>query len=232
MFARVADLSGGQQQRVAVARALINRPKVLLLDEPLGSLDLKLRKAMQLELKALQERLGITFIYVTHDQEEALTMSDRIAVMHEGELQQIGTGVEIYERPANRFVADFIGETNFLEATVTDIEGENATLGLDRIGQVQASAVPGMRIGQSVTLALRPERLVISAGAERMASVQGKVREVIYLGTDSRYLVEIGSGQELVVRSQNTGVSDPATFDTGDTVHIGWEPDDAQVLIE
>jgi spermidine/putrescine transport system ATP-binding protein len=156
------QLSGGQQQRVALARALVNRPQVLLLDEPLGALDLKLRKAMQLELKQIQSEVGITFIYVTHDQEEALTMSDRIAVMSAGEVQQVGGAKEIYEHPSNRFVADFIGETNFIESKVTELGspvkvtiGDTAVLGM--IGDHQITQ------GQSVTLAIRPEKILLYA---------------------------------------------------------------------
>jgi spermidine/putrescine transport system ATP-binding protein len=152
------QLSGGQQQRVALARALVNRPQVLLLDEPLGALDLKLRKAMQLELKQIQSEVGITFIYVTHDQEEALTMSDRIAVMSNGEVQQVGLAKEIYEQPGNRFVADFIGETNFIEGQVAEIGtpakvtvGDYTVLGM--IGDHQVSQ------GQNITLAIRPEKI-------------------------------------------------------------------------
>lgn len=156
------QLSGGQQQRVALARALVNRPQVLLLDEPLGALDLKLRKAMQLELKQIQSEVGITFIYVTHDQEEALTMSDRIAVMNAGEVQQVGKAKEIYEHPENRFVADFIGETNFIEGEVAELGspakvsiGETIVLGM--IGEHQVTQ------GQSVTLAIRPEKIRLYA---------------------------------------------------------------------
>ena len=152
------QLSGGQQQRVALARALVNHPEVLLLDEPLGALDLKLRKAMQFELKQIQQRLGITFIYVTHDQEEALTMSDRIAVMNNGEVQQIGTPRDIYEHPTNRFVADFIGETNFLDAAVTEI-GEFITLDIGGVEVLGSSGPHDLVDGQRVTLAIRPEKV-------------------------------------------------------------------------
>src|SRR3989337_734170 len=155
------QLSGGQQQRVALARALVNRPKVLLLDEPLGALDLKLRKAMQLELKALQDRVGITFVYVTHDQEEALTMSDRIAVMNRGRLLQVGTPSEIYERPADRFVADFIGESNFLEGVLLGQDGGRARVALDTL-QVSSAYAERPRVGQAVAVAVRPEKIRLS----------------------------------------------------------------------
>ncbi len=146
------QMSGGQQQRVALARALVNRPKVLLLDEPLGALDMKLRKEMQIELKTLQQEVGITFVYVTHDQEEALTMSDRIAVMSHGQALQVGSPLEIYERPNCRFVADFIGETNFLEGRVTAVNGDFATLAVDGGRAFVGRAGEGVRIGDAATL--------------------------------------------------------------------------------
>jgi spermidine/putrescine transport system ATP-binding protein len=156
------QLSGGQQQRIALARALVNRPQVLLLDEPLGALDLKLRRAMQIELKQIQSEVGITFIYVTHDQEEAMTMSDRIGIMNEGYLQQVGSPHEVYEQPVNRFVADFIGETNFLPATVTRLETEEEHPMVALAGGVQVLAADqghDLVLGQPVTLTLRPERI-------------------------------------------------------------------------
>jgi spermidine/putrescine transport system ATP-binding protein len=154
------QLSGGQQQRVALARALVNRPKVLLLDEPLGALDLKLRKAMQLELKQIQAEVGITFIYVTHDQEEALTMSDRIAVMNDGLVQQVGEPWQIYEHPTNRFVADFIGETNFIPGVVDSLNGF-ATVRIKDTKVLAATDGRDVAPGQSVTLAIRPEKVTI-----------------------------------------------------------------------
>ncbi|MEW5986794.1 MAG: ABC transporter ATP-binding protein [Chloroflexota bacterium] len=169
---RPRQLSGGQQQRIALARALVNRPKVLLLDEPLGALDLKLRKAMQLELKQIQAEVGITFIYVTHDQEEALTMSDRIAVMNEGWVQQVGQPRQIYEHPANRFVADFIGETNFLTGTLTAVENPATILigELPVLGVIDGQAVTA---GQSVTLAIRPEKINLYPPGEVAVSKAG-----------------------------------------------------------
>src|SRR5512138_3624914 len=158
------QLSGGQQQRVAVARALVNVPDVLLLDEPFGALDLKLRKEMQLELKALQKQLGITFIYVTHDQEEAMTMSDRIAVMSKGKVQQMGTPVEIYERPANRFVADFIGESNFFEGTVKSLSREEARVYVPELN-AELTCLPvseGLVNGEDVVVSIRPEKVLIA----------------------------------------------------------------------
>ncbi|HZY30743.1 MAG TPA: ABC transporter ATP-binding protein, partial [Candidatus Methylomirabilis sp.] len=163
---RPKQLSGGQQQRVALARALVKQPAVLLLDEPLGALDLKLRKEMQLELKHIQKDVGITFIYVTHDQEEALTMSDRIAVMHDGQVLQLGTSTEIYESPATRFVADFIGETNFLDGEIESVEGELATVLVD--GGLRMTAAAGadeLRVGQPVTFSVRPEKIALHSQA-------------------------------------------------------------------
>jgi spermidine/putrescine transport system ATP-binding protein len=157
------QLSGGQQQRVALARAIVKTPKVLLLDEPLGALDLKLRKEMQLELKALQQQLGITFIYVTHDQQEALTMSDRIAVMSLGKVLQMGLAVEIYERPANRFVADFIGESNFLDGKVKSVKGNQAVVYVPAWEQELTGVVTGkVNVGDEVALSIRPEKIRLS----------------------------------------------------------------------
>jgi putative spermidine/putrescine transport system ATP-binding protein len=179
-----AQLSGGQRQRVALARALINHPKVLLLDEPLGALDLKLRQQMQVELKAIQQRVSITFIYVTHDQEEALTMSDRIAVFNQGKVEQVGTPAEIYEHPMTPFVAGFVGVSNL-------VSGEVAK----RI------------TGSETSFSIRPEKIHLAAPNENvdgnMFSAQGRVRDVIYLGLYTRYLVELNEGGDLVVVEQN-----------------------------
>ncbi len=199
------QLSGGQQQRVALARALVKRPSVLLLDEPLGALDLKLRKEMQLELKALQMQVGITFIYVTHDQEEALTMSDRIAVMDQGKVLQIGTPVEIYERPNCRFVADFIGETNFLHGQVKELDGDMAVvtikgLGRELVGRKQG----GITVGQPVVVSIRPEKIHLSDHQTlNQNCLPGKVTTVAYIGSDTRVIVDIGHGYQLRVWEQN-----------------------------
>jgi spermidine/putrescine transport system ATP-binding protein len=226
------QLSGGQQQRVALARALINQPKVLLLDEPLGALDLKLRKAMQLELKALQQRVGITFVYVTHDQEEALTMSDRIAVMNQGKVLQLGHPEEIYEYPANRFVAGFIGETNFMLGKVKEFRQDRAHVLVD--GQVSVSALltKEVRLGQEVTIAVRPEKLSVSREQKREVDIPGVIQEVIYIGTDIRYLVRITEYTSLVVREQNSGGVTPDRVKVGEKVHIGWYGRNANLLTE
>ena len=195
-----AQLSGGQQQRVALARALAPEPRVLLLDEPLSALDLKLRQAMRVELKQLQEETGITFIFVTHDQEEALTMSDRIAVMSAGQVQQIGTAREIYEAPVNRFVADFIGETNLIEVEVTRVDGDRAEVvlpGGHRLTCPSASRTCGRH-----ALSIRPERMsvVAEAGADMLAVVE----RVVYLGTDLQLMARLEGGAEFHVRLQNS----------------------------
>jgi spermidine/putrescine transport system ATP-binding protein len=214
---RPAELSGGQQQRVALARALVNQPAVLLLDEPLGALDLKLRKEMQIELKYMQRRLGITFIFVTHDQEEALAMSDRVALMHEGRVLQVDDPVGIYERPTTRFGAGFIGEMNFLDAVVS--AKANGRVAIDLHGKRLEVSCEGRTpdVGEHVSLAIRPEAMQLealqsgSAGAadtEGWVSLPGVLREEIYIGTDRRYVVGLDSGETLVVRSQNSPASD------------------------
>ncbi len=227
---RPKQLSGGQQQRVALARALVKQPAVLLLDEPLGALDLKLRKAMQLELKHIQHEVGITFIYVTHDQEEALTMSDRIAVMSEGQVLQLGTAAEIYESPASRFVADFIGETNFLEGKVESYREGQATVQVDGTLRLTApSAASELKIGQPVTFAVRPEKIGLRSDPSERA-VSGQIEEVVYIGTDTRYLVQITGGSRLVARVQNVGSGDRAGFRKSETVYLTWDPDAARIL--
>ena len=200
------QLSGGQQQRVALARALAPSPKLLLLDEPLSALDLKLRHAMRVELKQIQEEMGITFIFVTHDQEEALTMSDRIAVMSNGELQQVGSGKEIYEEPRNRFVADFIGETNLLAASVESINGDVATCVIGDNTRLQCIVSDATDIGGKGHISIRPERIslakptVTSAEADTLTGV---VDRFVYLGTDTQCKLLLDDGTEINVRVQN-----------------------------
>ncbi|WP_448590386.1 ABC transporter ATP-binding protein [Thermoflexus hugenholtzii] len=228
------QLSGGQQQRVALARALVNRPAVLLLDEPLGALDLKLRKEMQLELKNLQHQVGITFIYVTHDQEEAMTMSDRIAVMNQGRVLQVGTPVEIYERPATRFVADFIGETNFLEGRLVAFEEGYARVEVEGF-PLLAARPEGISPGQSVTVAIRPERIHVSL-EEPLAfpnRYPGRIEEVIYIGTDTLFQIRLNERLVLRARMQNREGSTPLVrYAPGSAIWVAWIPESARVLRE
>jgi spermidine/putrescine transport system ATP-binding protein len=229
------QLSGGQQQRIALARALVNRPKVLLLDEPLGALDLKLRKEMQLELKTLQREVGITFVYVTHDQEEALTMSDRIAVMSAGKALQVGTPTEIYERPNCRFVADFIGETNFMAGTLASHDGTLATVDCGGL-QVVAETEQALAAGAHVIVAVRPEkiRLHLQPPPNARNCFAAHIENVVYMGTDTHFLVRLAGDLKLRVRQQNL-VSTPsltAYFGGQTEVYAAWLPEAAQVLVE
>lgn len=233
---RPKQLSGGQQQRVALARALVNEPSVLLLDEPLGALDLKLRKELQLELRALQERIGITFIYVTHDQEEALTMSDRIAVMHRGKLLQAGTPAEIYERPSCRFVADFIGETNFLRGTVVRAGDGRATVKLAGDIHVEGMSPRSVTVGSEADIAIRPEKARLdSVRPETNVNVfPAVVERIVYVGSDTRVLAKIDGGHTFVARSANDVPTDsiPTRYVQGDTVFISCPPENAFVLVD
>ena len=198
------QLSGGQQQRVALARALAPNPKVLLLDEPLSALDLKLRQAMREELKQLQKETGITFVFVTHDQEEALAMSDRIAVMSDGEVQQIGGPTDIYEHPVNRFVADFIGDTNFFEGEIVDIKDDLVTCRIGSNSMYEAENSGGHTVGDQVTLFLRPEKITLSdaSAANQADNRPGKVANIVYLGNQAAYTVDMGDGVELVAQAR------------------------------
>ena len=222
-----SQLSGGQQQRVALARAIANKPKVLLLDEPLGALDLKLRKQMQIELKALQQKLGMTFIFVTHDQEEALVMADRIAVMNSGRIAQIGHGRDIYHLPAERYVADFIGDANLITCKVSGprtLVSEKGALELD----VTHSAP----VGSSVTYLLRPEAIALAPGATPVAegsiSVRAKVSDVVFVGNATRIYAEAEGGQ-IFVAQQPALVGGPE-YVRGATVTLSWRRDSGQVL--
>ena len=225
-----SQLSGGQQQRVALARALVNKPKVLLLDEPLGALDLKLRQEMQTELKALQREVGITFVFVTHDQEEALTMSDRIAVMSAGKIQQIGAPLEIYEQPLNRFVADFIGDSNFLEATIDRVSKGQARCSTAGKLKFDTPVVDGHGKGDRVTLAVRPERISLTKATARSASAFS-IAGTTYLGTDTAYEIPLGDGASLTVRDQNTEAG-MGRFQAGDKVKLGFSEGAARMLVD
>ena len=220
-----AQLSGGQQQRVALARALVNQPRVLLLDEPLGALDLKLRQAMQVELKDLQERLGIAFIYVTHDQEEALTMSDRIGVMHQGRLLQVGTPEDIYEHPRTRFVADFIGETNFMPVTVAG-PGEVRLPGGETVKAVTHSAA-----GTEATLAVRPEKVSVHRQGEPVPPgrncLPGVVKRRVYLGNSLYYHIDLGAA---TIRSRHENAPGAPQLAEGESVGAAWDPASGEAL--
>ncbi|MFN3953110.1 MAG: ABC transporter ATP-binding protein [Pararhodobacter sp.] len=223
-----SEISGGQQQRVALARALAPRPRVLLLDEPLSALDLKLRKEMQGELKRLQAETGITFIFVTHDQEEALTMSDRIAVMSAGRILQLGTPHEIYHAPSERFVADFIGDTNFLDLTVVAVEGDSARVTLPGGQSAEARLPAGMVpvLGETVTVVIRPEQAsqVPASGADMV----GEVESAVFFGTDTHIHLRLADGQGFILRRQNTAETiEPAR---GEPIGLQLSPGALRVL--
>ena len=224
----VTQLSGGQQQRVALARALAPQPKVLLLDEPLSALDLKLRKSMQIELKRLQMETGITFVFVTHDQEEALTMSDRIAVMSEGKVRQVGAPDAIYDRPADRFVADFIGETNFLAADVVSVNGNVARVRLASGKEIAARFAEGTQPSGKVTVVIRPEH-ARAAAVSAEADLKGTIQTIVYLGTDTHIHAVLEDGTHFTVRQQNSR-SGPCGFSTGEQIGIHMSDDVAQIL--
>jgi spermidine/putrescine transport system ATP-binding protein len=240
---RVWEMSGGQQQRVALARALVNRPTVLLLDEPLGALDLKLRKEMQLELKALQREVGITFVYVTHDQEEALTMSDTIVVMRDGLIQQQGSPTELYERPVNQFVASFIGSSNFLTGTLSgppDAAGRarvRTERGLELNGSVtDTEATPAA--GSEVTVAIRPERMTVVPAGDAAGNpipgwyeISGVVQQGTYLGDQTEYRIETDGAGEVIVRRQNAaGTGGALGAGPGDVVVVRWHEEANLIL--
>jgi ABC-type Fe3+/spermidine/putrescine transport system ATPase subunit len=229
-----AQLSGGQRQRVALARALVLDPAILLLDEPLGAIDLQLRKEMQVELKALNKQLGTTFLYVTHDQEEALTMSDRIAVMSHARIAQLGTPAEIYENPRTAFVAKFIGESNFLEGRIAgradawwDVEGRGGI-------RFRIPVLNGLAPGQDVRIAVRPEWLdvfrpdAVPAGEN---AITGTVRDVVYLGETMHVVVSAPSAPDITVALRNEGqLINPLPWRRGDPATVAWRPEDCQIL--
>lgn len=219
-----AQMSGGQKQRVAIARALINNPKVLLLDEPLGALDLKLRKQMQVELKHLQQKLGITFVYVTHDQEEALTMSDRVAVMHDGVLEQIGTPKEIYERPKTKFVAKFIGESNIFEGWITGKSGSDLSVTME--GGTATAVGDGFNNDEMVYISVRPERMKYSKEKIDGFSIYGEVKEHIYIGSIIKTVFELATEQTVTVARQ----PDDSLLSVGDKVWLYWDKENAVVM--
>jgi spermidine/putrescine transport system ATP-binding protein len=229
------EMSGGQQQRVALARALVNRPRALLLDEPLGALDLKLRQQMQVELKRIQREVGITFVYVTHDQGEALTMSDRIAVMNAGVIEQLGTPREIYERPATRFVAGFIGTSNIVEGDIERIEGGLALLNYtaqDRVVVPVSNA--SVRNGDKIEVSIRPEKIDLHRGVPPVAATGGSVlsgivNEVVYHGTSTNYTVATAAGADFTVFDQNASNAEDLA-DRGDRVYLTWAPQHSYMI--
>ena len=224
------QLSGGQRQRVALARALVKRPKVLLLDEPLGALDKKLREEMQIELRQLQKSVGITFVFVTHDQEEALSMSDRIAVMSRGKVLQIAPPRELYEQPANVEVATFIGSINLIEATVKSISGSEITLDAAALGHLKAGAIDGIKVGDKIFAALRPEKLTISSSRPGGSpSLEGTIKASAYLGDRSQYHVYVkGRATPIYVAAQN--VERGSSLDISRPVYVSWDPKSLIVL--
>jgi len=222
-----SELSGGQQQRVALARSLVVEPRVLLLDEPLAALDLKLRKKMQVELKGLQRRLGISFIYVTHDQEEALTMSDRIVVMNAGRIEQIGQSEDIYERPLTEFVAGFIGVSNIIEGTVEAIDGDVSIVNTGNA--IVRASDNGLKAGERVRMLIRPEKISISTEMTN-GSLKGTIESAIYLGESTHWKVSIGGGQSLTVQEQNREPSSSRESRVGQSVCLDWAPENAVVL--
>lgn len=216
------QLSGGQQQRIALARALIFDPPVLLMDEPLGALDKKLREHMQLEIKHIQSQLKRTVIYVTHDQEEAMVMSDRIAVMNEGEVMQVGTPGELYEKPVNKFVAGFIGESNFIEGKSVDIKGGVVTIQMDDESRHQLRWDGDVAIGDEVCFSIRPEKMFILNEEKRPENaLNGIIEEIIYIGETTRYKIIIGKEKIINVREMNIG--DRSPYKKGEKVKLSWK---------
>jgi spermidine/putrescine transport system ATP-binding protein len=233
---RPAQLSGGQQQRIALARALINQPDVLLLDEPLGALDLKIRKQLQVELLNIQRKVGITFVYVTHDQEEAMALSDRIAVMSKGQVVQEDTPIAIYHRPANRFVADFIGESNFFEGKVS--ETQSGQVGIDIRGfarPVRALMERSVNTGQKVTVMVRPERMAwrISTDDSVDNMAEGVVRKISFLGMYTQVVVELPHAKSVLVHQPGEKGADKTFHElVGQRIYVGWKIEDGNVLLD
>ncbi|MFN0193969.1 MAG: ABC transporter ATP-binding protein [Aestuariivirga sp.] len=234
LAARKPDqMSGGQRQRVALARALVKRPKVLLLDEPLSALDAKLRDGMRMELTRLQETVGITFIIVTHDQDEALSMASRIAVMDKGAVQQIATPSELYEHPASRFVADFIGKVNLIDAKVLRSVGNRISCEAKGLGKLELESTGTS--GATVSIAVRPEKLKIGKAepnAANLIKVEGKVRDVAYYGDTSHVVVSTKDGLDLSINVQNDSREGGAGVERGQKVWVHWSPADSLVLTE
>ena len=227
------QMSGGQRQRVALARALVKRPKVLLLDEPLSALDAKLRDDMRMELTRLQQTVGITFIIVTHDQDEALSMASRIAVMEKGKIRQIATPAELYEHPANKFVADFIGKVNLFEASVVSQKGSDVIANVKGLGELKL--VSDKACGKDVTIAVRPEKLKLSDAAPKVEGIvkaQATVRDVAYYGDWSEVVAEMADGTSVSVNVQNEKRSIGSAAKRGDKIWVSWQGTDSLILTE
>ena len=225
---RPAQLSGGQQQRVAVARALVFDPDLVLMDEPLGALDKQLREQMQYEIKHIHESLGVTVVYVTHDQSEALTMSDRVAVFEDGVIQQLSRPDELYESPRNSFVAQFIGENNKLSGTVLGIDGTRCHVELDDGTRIVADAVNVSRAGERTTLSLRPERIELDPAEALDNVVEGRIREIIYHGDHLRVVMTVAGDDDFVVKVRNRGERRP--LEAGQVHRLGWAASDGKAL--
>jgi spermidine/putrescine transport system ATP-binding protein len=232
---RPRELSGGQQQRVALARALVNRPRALLLDEPLAALDLKLRQAMQIELKRIQREVGITFVFVTHDQNEALTMSDRLVVMNAGRIEQLGSPREVYEHPRTRFVAGFIGTSNLITGRVERLDGPTAVLATapDESVVVPNALTVGAALGAPLDVTVRPEKIMLSTAvpADGRCRIRGRVAEVVYLGTSTQYAIRTADGTDLLVFLQNASdAQDVAAREQ--EVWLSWRPEHSLALAD
>lgn len=225
---RPGQLSGGQQQRVAVARALVFDAKLVLMDEPLGALDKQLREQMQYEIKHIHDNLGVTVVYVTHDQSEALTMSDRIAVFDDGVVKQLASPNELYEKPENAFVARFIGENNTLHGKITSIDGNYCRVDIDGYGEIIAQAVNIGDVGDMTTLSLRPERVWINPDDSFPNVFEGKVEELVYLGDHIRTRMNLCGDEQFVVKIPNS--TDHKDFQVGDVVKVGWKVEDCRAL--
>ena len=226
---RPLQLSGGQQQRVAVARSLVFEPKLVLMDEPLGALDKQLREQMQYEIKHIHENLGVTVVYVTHDQSEALTMSNRIAVFDDGIIQQLAAPDMLYEAPENAFVAQFIGENNTFHGKVTGIDGEICTVEMASGDTLKALVVNIEGVGHETMISLRPERVEVNPESGQCSStVSGKVEEMIYLGDHIRSRMNVCGHDDFIVKIPNSATH--AQLSPGDTVQVGWKADDARAL--
>ena len=223
-----AQLSGGQQQRVALARALVFEPRLVLMDEPLGALDKNLREQMQYEIKHIHDRIGITVVYVTHDQSEALTMSNRIAVFNDGVVQQLSTPDILYEKPENSFVAKFIGENNTLNGVVADVNGDTCTVELDNgFGKVKALKINVNEKGDKTQLSIRPERVTIDSTNPESNNFEGKIQELIYLGDHIRARLNVCGNDEFIVKVPNEG---SFSHKEGDLLNLSWNPDDVRAL--